>query len=136
MQAAIAVPKVPTASHVLRRSLISTRGAVSSPRTPGKRLIALTLAMRFTGTRFCKQEGQRSEVEAVNHSEGQNEQAEDPGRRPSALNRHVQQSLAKSLWQQCWKGEDTDLNSNGLRQNCSSKLFLAVCRQIFPNPIR
>src|SRR5262249_12501204 len=46
-------------------------------------------------TRFCKQEGQRSEVEAVNHSEGQNEQAEDPGCRPSALNRHVQQSLAK-----------------------------------------
>src|SRR6516225_1205551 len=45
--------------------------------------------------RFCKQKGQRGEVEAVNHSEGQNEQAEDPGRRPSALNRHVQKSLAK-----------------------------------------
>src|SRR6516225_880118 len=55
--------------------------------------------------RFCKQEGQSGEVEAVNHSEGQNEQAEDPGRRPSALNRHVQQSLAKSLSQQYRKGE-------------------------------
>src|SRR6516225_6728629 len=37
----------------------------------------------------CKQERQHSEVEAVNHSEGQNEQAEDPGRRPSTLSIHV-----------------------------------------------
>ena len=55
--------------------------------------------------RFCKQEGQRGEVEAINHSEGQNEQAEDPGRRSSALNRHVQRSLAKSLSQEYRKGE-------------------------------
>lgn len=55
---------------------------------------------------FCKQEGQRSEVEAVDHSEGSNKQAEDPRRRPSALSIHVQQSLANRCSQKYRKGED------------------------------
>src|SRR5215472_11534583 len=44
------VPNVAIASHVLRRNLISTTGANRKPKTPGKLIIELILAISLTGT--------------------------------------------------------------------------------------
>src|SRR5215472_4212511 len=50
MHTATEVPNVAIASHVLRRNLISTTGANRKPKTPGKLIIELILAIPSTGT--------------------------------------------------------------------------------------
>ena len=50
VQAPSAVPKIPSPSQVLRRSLTSTSGAQTKTRTPPKLKIELTVAIRSTGT--------------------------------------------------------------------------------------
>jgi len=46
-QAETAVPKVASASQVLRRNLMSTTGANKKPMTPGRLMIELILAIRI-----------------------------------------------------------------------------------------
>lgn len=79
MHTETAVAKIAIASHVLRRSLISTSGAHRKTRTPGRFTIEPYGRNSMRDASFREQEGQRRGFEAYNDSERQNEQAGTQG---------------------------------------------------------